>query len=154
MAFVKIDTGILDSTLWIDRDLREVFITALLMALPYEFDHPLKQLKIDCLEETGYTIPAGWYGFVRAAGLGIINRAGVEQTSGLEALHRLGAPEPESRSQAFDGRRMIRVDGGFIVLNYMEHRDRDHTAKDRSRRYRERQKTMHQKRKITVHHNE
>src|SRR3990167_930952 len=36
MPFVKLDCGILDSTLWFDRDARDVFLTALLMAVPYE----------------------------------------------------------------------------------------------------------------------
>ncbi len=140
MAFVKLDTGILDSTLWIERDLREVFITALLMAEPREFDEPQPQIKIGALELTGFEAPPGWYGFVAAASLGIINRASVEKESGMEALRRLGEPEIESRSKEFEGRRMIRVNGGFLILNYMKYRDKDHTAAERQRRLRERKK--------------
>jgi hypothetical protein len=138
MAFVKLDTGILDSTLWIERDLREVFITALLMAQPQEFDLPQKQISIDGLEYTGYVAPPGWYGVVPAASVGILNRAGVDRESGMEALRKLGSPDMESRSKDHEGRRMIRVDGGFLVLNFMKYRDKDHTAAIRQQRLRER----------------
>jgi hypothetical protein len=140
MPFVKLDTRILDSTLWIDRDLREIFITALLMAEPMEFADPQRQILIDSLDTTDFTTPPGWYGSVPAAGIGIINRAGVEKEAGLAALRKLGEPEADSRSKDFGGRRMIRIDGGFLVLNYMKHRDKDYTAADRQRRLRERKK--------------
>lgn len=140
MPFVKLDTNILDSTLWVDRDLREVFITALLMAAPREFTVPQRQIKVDSLETTEFCAPPDWYGFVPSAGVGIINRAGVDRAAGMDALRKLGEPESESRSKDFDGRRMIRVDGGFLLLTYMKHRDRDHSAADRQKRMRERKK--------------
>ena len=142
MAFVKLDTGILDSTLWIERDLREVFITALLMAEPREYSEPTRQLEISRLEFTDFTAPPGWYGFVPAASLGIVNRAGVEREAGIEALRRLGEPEIESRSKDFEGRRMIRIDGGYLILNYMKYRDKDHTAAARQARLRARKKAL------------
>jgi hypothetical protein len=140
MPFVKLDTGILDSTLWIDRDLREIFITALLMAEPREFTSPTAQLELGTIEPTEFTAPPGWYGFVPAASIGIINRAGVQAEAGMQALRRLGDPEGESRSKDFGGRRMLRVDGGFLILNYMKYRDKDHTAAERQRRLRARKK--------------
>lgn len=142
MAFVKLDTGILDSTLWIERDQRELFITALLMAEPREFEHSIRQIKIGELEFTDFEAPPGWYGFVPAASFGIINRAGVDKDAGMEALRKLGDPESESRSKQFEGRRMIRMDGGFVILNYMKYRDKDHTAAERQRRLRERRKVQ------------
>lgn len=142
MAFVKLDTGILDSTLWVQRDPREVFITALLMALPREFRAPMKTLKVSSLEEDNFVIPPGWYGVVEASGPGIVRRAGVPYDVGMEALHQLANPEPESRSQDFEGRRMVRVDGGYVVLNFMKYRDKDNTTAERSARYRERQKSL------------
>jgi hypothetical protein len=141
MAFVKLDTGILDSTLWIERDQRELFITALLMAEPREFEEPIRQIKIGELEFTDFEAPPGWYGFVPAASFGIINRAGVDKDSGMEGLRRLGEPEVESRSKEFEGRRMIRMNGGFVILNYMKYRDKDHTAAERQRRLRARRKS-------------
>lgn len=140
MPFVKLDTGILESTLWIDRECREIFLTALLLAEPLEIDKPMEQIAIRSLERTGFMVPPGWYGFARAASVGIIGRALVEMESGMAALERLGNPDLHSRSAEFDGRRMIRVDGGFIILNYMKYRDRDYSAAERQRRFRKRRK--------------
>lgn len=140
MAFVKLDCGMLDSTLWIERDCREIFITALLMAEPREFLEPIPQIATGSCDATGWIAPAGWYGFVEASGPGIVRRAMVEHTLGMEALTKLGAPDPESRSADFEGRRMIRVDGGFLILNFIRYREKDSTSAERSKRWRERQK--------------
>jgi hypothetical protein len=140
MPFVKLDTGILNSTLWVDRDVTQIFITALLMAEPFEVQSPMEQLEVRNLKVTGFTVPPGWYGLVPAAGVGIIRRALMEQEAGYVALEKLGSAESESRSNDFDGRRLVRVDGGYIVLNYMKYRDRDYTAAERQKRWRERQK--------------
>ena len=137
MPYVKLDVGILDSTLWINRDDRDTFITALLMAEPREITDAMPQLEVDSLEPTGFVIPPGWYGWIAAAGPGILRRAMVDHKEGIEALRRLGSPDPESRSQAFEGRRLIRVNGGYVALNYMSYREKDHTAKDRQARWRE-----------------
>jgi hypothetical protein len=142
MPFVKLDTRILNSTLWFERDARELFITALLMAEPRETQEPLPQLKVDAIKYTGFTVPPGWYGFVAAAGIGIIRQSGMDRKPGMKALADLGNPDIESRSKDFDGRRLVRVDGGFIVLNYMKHRERDATVAERMRRYRARQKEL------------
>ena len=140
MPFVKLDCGILNSTLWFEREAREVFITALLMAEPYELTEPAPQIEVNSLTLTGWSVPPGWYGFVPAAGVGIIHRAGVSEDVGRAALVTLGSPEVSSRSPEYDGRRLVRVDGGYIVLNYIKYRERDATTADRSRRWRERQK--------------
>jgi hypothetical protein len=52
----------------------------------------------------------------------------------------LGEPEDNSRSKDFAGRRMIRIDGGFLILNFMKYRDKDHTAAIRQQRLRDRRK--------------
>lgn len=140
MAYVKLDTGILDSTLWIERECREIFITALLLALPYEATEPMPQYEVRSLTKTKFMVPPGWYGFVGAAGGGIVRRAMVEMEAGYAALEKLGSPDPESRSSAHEGRRLVRVDGGYIVLNYIQYRDRDHTAKERQQRFRDRKR--------------
>jgi hypothetical protein len=142
MPFVKLDTGILNSTLWVERECREVFITSLLMADPLEIAQAQAQLEVRSLAQTGWVMPPGWYGFVPAAGIGIIRRAMVEQDSGLDALEKLGAPDPESRSQDFEGRRLVRIDGGYVVLNFIKYRDRDYTAALRAQRYRDRKKLV------------
>jgi hypothetical protein len=142
MAYVKLDTAVLDSTLWVERECREVFITALLLAEPFEVMEPLPQIAVRTLDLTGFEVPPGWYGFIHAAGSGILRRALVENEAGMAALERLGAPDHESRSPEYDGRRLVRVNGGFIVLNFFKYRDRDHTAATRSKRYRDRQKKL------------
>ncbi len=138
MPFVKLDCGILDSTLWLEREAREVFITALLMAEPREFQEPAAEISTATLAETGWTVPPGWYGFVPAASVGILHRAGVSKEQGMAALAKLAEPEQSSRSADFDGRRMVRINGGFVILNYIKYRERDYTAGERQKRYRKR----------------
>lgn len=152
MPFVKLDCGILNSTLWFEREAREVFLTALLMAEPFELTESQPQLQIRSLEQTGWRVPPGWYGFVAAAGIGILHRARVPDELGYRALEQLGSPEYSSRTPDFDGRRLVRIDGGFIVLNYMKYRDRDYTAATRSARYRQRLKDESSRRNVTASH--
>lgn len=140
MGFVKLDTGILRSTIWFDKDARDVFLTALLMAEPREFAEPIPQIEVQSLKATGWVAPAGWYGFVPAASVGIISVAGISNEAGWAALERLGRCEADSRSQAFDGRRLIRIDGGYLVLNFMRYREKDHTAFLRMRKLRARKR--------------
>jgi hypothetical protein len=142
MPFVKLDTGILNSTLWVGFDARNVFITALLMAEPREITEPTPQLKVQAIEPTGFVVPPGWYGFVKAAGIGIVRQSGIDRDRGMAALEELGDPDTESRSAEYEGRRLVRVNGGFVVLNYMKYRERDETNAQRCRRYRERQKKL------------
>lgn len=140
MPFVKLDTGMLDSSLWIAPVERDVFLTALMMAVPFELPAPAEQLDVRTMTPTGFVVPAGWYGLVPAAGPGIVRRAIVDQEAGLAALEHLGAPDGESRSGAFEGRRLVRIDGGYLVLNYMAYRERDYTAAERAKRYRDTKK--------------
>lgn len=139
MPFLKLDCGILNSSLWFEPVTRDVFLTALLLAEPFVTDDPLPQLEPDSLTPTGWVVPPGWYGFIPAAGVGIISRAGVGREEGIQALRQLGSPEQGSRSQEYDGRRLVRVDGGYIALNYDKYRQRDETGAERQRRYRDRQ---------------
>ena len=141
MPFVKLDTGILNSTLWLDRNCREIFITSLLMASPKEFTEPQEAISVRSLDKSGFVIPAGWYGFIEAAGIGIVNRALLPAEEGMDALERLCSIDTESRSPQFEGRRLARVDGGYIVLNYMKYRDKDHNVAERMRQYRNRLKS-------------
>jgi hypothetical protein len=136
MPYVKLDCGILDSSIWPDKPARDLFITALLMARPYRLAQPRKELETDSLKETGFEVPAGSYGLIEAAGPAIVSRAKMDEKEGLEALKRLAAPDIYSRTPKFDGKRMIRVQGGFIVLNYFDYRDKDHTNAERQRTYR------------------
>lgn len=130
----------LNSSIWPEKTQRDLFITALLMAEPHELRESEPQLKANSLELTGWAVPPGWYGLIAAAGIGIIHRAMVDREEGMVALVQLGEPDAESKSKKFDGRRLVRINGGFIALNYFDYRDRDHTGAERSKRWRLRQK--------------
>lgn len=140
MSYVKLDRGILNSSLWADRNERDLFITALLLAVPQQIKRPIAALCVRALEPSGFIVPPGDYGFVEAAGIGIVNTALLsDMEAGLDALERLGQPDPHTRTPDNEGRRLVRVPGGFIVLNYDLYRSKDHTGAERQRRFRERQ---------------
>lgn len=130
----------LDSSIWTEKAQRDIFITALLMAAPREVMMPTPELRTDELKPTGWKVPPGWYGFVKAASTGIVHRSMVPREEGIEALRALALPEAESKSKKCDGRRMVRIDGGFIIINFMDYREKDQTAAERQKRYRDRQK--------------
>ena len=101
MAFVKLDCGLLDSSLWVDVPACRVFTTALLMAMPREFLQPMPQLAVRSLDPTGFVVPAGWFGFVAAAGVGITRpaegeRAGVGDGNRL-AVQMTAPPRAKNR---------------------------------------------------------
>lgn len=111
MPFVKLDTGILDSSLWSEASSTRIcWITLLAMA-----------------DSTG---------LVRATTPGIANRAnlGVDETR--KALEIFESPDENSRSTNDNGRKIRRVDGGYEIINYLKYREIDYTAADRMRRYR------------------
>lgn len=164
MPFVKLDCDILDSSLWDWTPERHIFITALLMAKPHELKEPTQQLKVDSLESTGWTVPPGKYGLVKASGSMIVKKAltlshvdclddDPDYVDGMKALEALGNPDKDSRSQAFDGRRLVRIDGGYIALNFQHYRDKDHTAAERKRRQRAREKEEMSRGDVTDGHN-
>jgi len=105
MSFVKLDTGVLDSTLWLENaETRVVFVTMLAMARP------------DGLCES--TAP------------GIARRANLPIDEVRASLAKLEAPDPDSRSAENDGRRIMRVDGGFLLTTYKKYRAKDHIKRD------------------------
>jgi hypothetical protein len=136
MPFVKIDCQMLESTTWADFPARNVFIAALLMAEPFELREETHQICVRSLDNTEFIVPPGWYGLVNASGPGIVYRAKIAMEKGMKALERLGNPDISSRSQTFEGRRMVRIDGGYLILNYDRFRHRDYSAPERNRRYR------------------
>jgi hypothetical protein len=83
------------------------------------------------------------HGYIPASLPGLANAARVAIEDCEKALAILEAPDKYSRSTDFDGRRIEKVDGGWLVLNHLKYRDRkgpssDPTAAERQRRYRER----------------
>lgn len=92
-AFTKLQRSIVTSSIWLqDAETRLVWIT--LLAL--------------CDRD----------GVVRASPLGIAHQARVTPEGCQKALTLLQSPDEDSRSHEFDGRRIERVDGGFLVLNH------------------------------------
>ncbi len=96
--YVKIFQDILDSSIW-DEDLatRIVWLTMLIMA-----------------DEQGV---------VRASISGIRRRAGVTSHEIQSAISTLTGPDIDSKDQSYAGRRVERIDGGWVVLNYKKYRE-------------------------------
>jgi hypothetical protein len=138
MAYIKLDKSIITSSVWVDPDTRMVFIAALIMAEPYELTEPTPQLNIDDLNETGFIVPPGLYGMLPASGPRFIEIVKLPLERGMKALAMLGSPDPESRSQEYEGRRMVRVSGGYLILNYFRFWKKDHSSTERVRKFRER----------------
>lgn len=114
VVFVKLDAGILDSSLWQEKaETRIVFVTMLAMS--------------------------NAEGVCLATAPGIARRANLPLAAVRRALETLAAPDADSRTDAESGRRIKRVDGGFLLVNYLKYRMKDHTAAARKRRQRERQ---------------
>lgn len=98
MAYVKLDQGILLSSIWSESpEVRVVWITLLALA--------------------------DQHGMVAASATGIAKMAGLPLETVCPALDMFQAPDPHSRTPDDDGRRIARVDGGYVLLNYEKYRD-------------------------------
>jgi hypothetical protein len=98
-GYTKLFSSILASTVWReDADTRLVWITLLAMA--------------DKHGVAEGSVP----------GLADFARVPVENTR--RALAKLAAPDPDSRSQEHEGRRIQSVDGGWLLLNHAKYRER------------------------------
>lgn len=98
-GYVKILASILDSSIWAeDSDLCKVWITLLAMA-----------------DRDGY---------VGASVGGITNRSRtVSREKVQQALELFQQPDEDSRTEDFEGRRIQKVDRGYLILNYKKIRD-------------------------------
>jgi hypothetical protein len=85
-------------------------------------------------------------GIVRASIGGLAHTARVSREACERAISIFEAPDPDSRSMENEGRRIKRVDGGFLILNYAKYRDaRSHDERavymtEYMREYRRKQK--------------
>jgi hypothetical protein len=136
MPFVKLDQKTLTSTIWRDPVAFRIFVAAMLAAEPWQFEEAVDTLGVRTMEVLPKALPPGWYGFARVSGPWLVSESGAGEDEAWLALERLCSPEAESRSREQDGRRLVRVDGGFVVVNYMKYRDFDHGAADRMRKLR------------------
>jgi hypothetical protein len=113
MPFVKLDTGILDSSLWLEpAQTCKCWVTLLAM-----------------MDATG---------LVRSTAPGIAKRAHLTLKQTTKALETFSGPDENSRSLNDEGRRIKRVDGGYKVINSEKYRKYDYTAAERMKRHRER----------------
>jgi hypothetical protein len=97
MSFVKLDSGIIASSLWQEPyHVRLVWITML----------------AQCDAQ----------GYVSASLPGLAHLANVTMDECVEAVKVLSGPDPHSRTPDYEGRRMEAVDGGYIILNYSKYR--------------------------------
>lgn len=97
--FVKISIGILTSSLWLEAlETKILFLTCVFFA--------------------------DSQGVVHASVGGLAHAAGISREACIKGLERLMAPDPDSRNPDFDGRRVRCVEGGFLVLSYLRHRNR------------------------------
>jgi hypothetical protein len=116
VPFVKLDCGILDSSLWSESsDTIKVWLTMLAMAGPD--------------------------GVVPATAPGISKEARLPLETVVAALEVFEGPDAHSRTLDHEGRRIKRVDGGYLVLNYGKYREKDHGAAERARNWRESRKS-------------
>jgi hypothetical protein len=60
-------------------------------------------------------------------GLAHVARVSIEDTR--KALKTLESPDPESRTKEHEGRRIEKIDGGWIILNHFKHRQKLQRAK-------------------------
>lgn len=98
-GYVKLFSSILESTVWeTPAPVRCVWIAMLAMA--------------------------DRNGVVEASVPGLAKRASVSRTDCEAALDLFLSPDPDSRTQEFEGRRIIAIDGGWELLNYEKYRNR------------------------------
>lgn len=64
-------------------------------------------------------------GYVGASLPGLADAARVTVDEAREALIRLAAPDPDSRTKDHEGRRITDAEGGWTILNYLYHRERE-----------------------------
>ena len=118
-GYTKLFGSILESTVWLETPpVKVVWITLLAMA-----DRD---------------------GCVEASVPGLAKRAGVDRVYCEQALALFLAPDPDSRTKTYDGRRIEPIEGGWRLLNYEVYRERASAeearekAAARKRRQRER----------------
>lgn len=114
-TYTKLFSSIVDSTIWCESsDTKVVWITLLALA-----------------DRHGY-VPASVPGLAKAAAVSV--------DAVREALAKFMAPDPDSRSQEYEGRRVDVADRGWLILNYERFRDmRDEEARKEYERERKRE---------------
>jgi len=61
-------------------------------------------------------------GFVDATIPGLANIANISIDKTRQAIEKLESPDPDSRTIDYDGKRIAKVDSGWLILNYLKYR--------------------------------
>jgi hypothetical protein len=110
MAFTKLDHGIIHSSIWSEPlPTRVLWITMLAM-------------KDDS-------------GFVASSRSGLIRAANITPDEFDKAIKCLESPDEESRTRDYDGRRVEKVEGGWVILNHEKYRLHEDLKKEKHREY-------------------
>lgn len=105
-GFTKLDSGIVDSSIWSeDSDTRVVWITLL--------------------------AKADKNGIVNIAPSALARVANVPLPVCLKALERFQQPDSESRTPTNEGRRLAKTDDGWLILNYAAYREKEYNQQRR-----------------------
>jgi hypothetical protein len=97
--YAKLFSSITESSLWSEpKEVRLLFVTML--------------------------AKADQVGFVEASVIGLARVANLTVEETQAALEVLRSPDPYSKNPANEGRRILDVQGGFILLNYEDYRER------------------------------
>ncbi len=117
MTFVKLDRGLLSSSLWIEGDAEAVRVWIYLL------------LSADAHGLVTETLPAIAFGC----------KLPVDRAAAI--LDQFAQPDPHSRTPVAEGRRVViyrEPEWSVDIVNYLRYRQKDHTAAERVRRYRQR----------------
>jgi hypothetical protein len=98
-GYTKLFSSILDSTIWREsKETKIVWITML--------------------------AKADKNGLVESSLPGLADAAKVSRQECIDALKVLGSPDLDSRTKAYDGRRIQEVEGGWLILNHNYYRNK------------------------------
>jgi hypothetical protein len=85
---------------------------------------------------------ADWEGNVLCSVGGLSHAARLSKEATEKALSKFLSPDTDSRSEEFEGRRIEKIDGGYMIINFPKYRDKMRAAERRTynreymRRYR------------------
>lgn len=119
-GYIKLDKSLTQSSLWLSGSPEEIVLWVFL------------------LTNADYHT-----GFVDASLPAIAHGCHLSNERALEILNKFAAPDPYSRSSEHEGRRVVihrDPDWGISILNYSKYQQKDHTAAERKRRQRERER--------------
>lgn len=89
-------------------------------------------------------------GFVVGTAPGVAQQAGVTLEQARAAIALLEAPDPDSSSPALEGRRIVKVDRGWHIVNFVSWRERAKEENEKARKRRWAQQHYEQTRQLTL----